>query len=329
MVSENAPTQPLIFTPVFRSYLWGGDRLQSQLNKAVPGSGPWAESWEIVDHGADQSVVATGPWKGWTLRALIESFPKEILGSGIAQKHHTFPLLLKYLDCNSVLSVQVHPEDVYALKMTPPDLGKTEAWYIVDAQPDAVLYAGLRSDVTRDELARAIEAGETERCLHTIHPKAGDCVFIPAGTVHALGGGLLVAEIQQASDTTFRLFDWNRVDATGKSRPLHIDQAMEVIDFTRGPVSLSSSSDKATETVTTLVACDKFLLRSFANGNHELKPTNRFKIVTVPAGKAVIECNGESFELNLGQTLLVPAAAPAIHINVEPKATVLVAELPN
>jgi mannose-6-phosphate isomerase len=326
--TQRVPNAPLIFQPVFRSYLWGGKRLATHLNKPVPGEGQWAESWEIVDHGDDQSVVASGPWKGWTLRALIESFPEEVLGASGAANFQSFPLLLKYLDCNSVLSVQVHPDDEYGQKMTPPDLGKTEAWYIVDAQEGAVLYAGLRSEVTQAALEDAIKAGKTEECLHAIHPRAGDCVFIPAGTVHALGGGLIVAEIQQASDTTFRLFDWNRVDASGKSRPLHIDQALDVIDFDRGPVELCANGGPSEETIKTLVACDKFVLRKLTNGNHELAATDSFKIITVPAGKADVECAGESLNLDVGQTVLLPAAAPGAVVNVNANATVLVAELP-
>lgn len=325
---ENGPSSPLVFQPVFRSYLWGGTNLASRLNKRVPDDGQWAESWELVDHGQDQSVVLSGPWKGWTLHALIESFPKQVLGRKGSEQFKSFPLLLKYLDCNSVLSVQVHPDDVYGAKMSPPDLGKTEAWYIVDAQPGAVLYAGLRSEVTESLLQEAIAAGKTEDCMHAIYPNAGDCVFIPAGTVHALGGGLIVAEIQQASDTTFRLFDWNRVDASGKSRPLHIEQALNVIDFNRGPVQLSASGGPSEETASTLVACDKFVLRKYTNGNHPLDATDSFKIVTVPTGNAVLQCGNDSFDLGVGQTLLLPAVAPSAVVNVSSNSAVLVAELP-
>ncbi len=230
----DAPNSTFAFFSGFSILSLGRFQASRTPRKKVPGPGEWAESWEIVDHGEDQSVVVDGQWQGWSLRKLIEQYPDEILGDQPSTLQ--FPLLLKYLDCNRVLSVQVHPDDAYGATLSPPDLGKTEAWYVVEADPEAVVYAGLRPGVTADSLRRAIQEGKTEETLHVIHPKAGDCIFIPAGTVHALGAGLVVAEIQQASDTTFRLYDWNRVDASGKGRPLHIEQAMDVIDFRRGPV---------------------------------------------------------------------------------------------
>ena len=327
------PDIPLQFGPIFRSYLWGGNRLKSVLNKHVPDSGRWAESWELVDHGTDQSAVCRGPWKDWTLRQLIESFPQEILGVQTAEQYKSFPLLLKYLDCNNVLSVQVHPDDVYGASMTPPDLGKTEAWYIVAAEPDAVLYAGLKPNVDFNELERAIEAGQTESCLHVIKPNTGDCLFIPAGTVHALGSGLIVAEIQQASDTTFRLFDWNRVDSDGKSRPLHIDQALRVIDFDRGPMTLQnpqelSAKDGNGSPMQRLVSCDKFQLDRLSAGQHSLGQTDSFAILTVPKGSAELTCGDLKLSLEVGQTAFMPAAAPPFEVILTDGSTVLVASLP-
>src|SRR5204863_3257866 len=148
-----------------------------------------------------------------------------------------FPLLLKFLDCNQTLSVQVHPNDEQAAKLDPPDLGKTEAWVVLAADPGSKIYAGLKPGVDRQTLEAAVANGRCEKCLHEFEPHVGDCVFIEAGTVHALGAGLLVAEIQQASDTTYRLFDWNRVDRDGKPRQLHVEEALDVTDYTRGPVN--------------------------------------------------------------------------------------------
>lgn len=183
------PNLPLRFSPIFRSYLWGGTRLKETLHKAIPSEAegaagtPWAESWEIVDHGRDQTMVVDGPWAGWTLRRLIEGFPEVLLGEN--NKDATFPLLLKYLDCNRVLSVQVHPNDAYGLRMPVPDLGKTEAWYVLQADKGSRIYAGLKIGIDRKSLEELILAGRSEEALHVLEPKQGDCVFIPAGTVHA------------------------------------------------------------------------------------------------------------------------------------------------
>ena len=322
------PNTPLRFLPVFRSYIWGGTRLAAALGKHVPTDGIWAESWEIVDHGADQSVVADGDWSEWTLRQLVESFPDEILGSK-ASEMGSFPLLLKYLDCQRVLSVQVHPEDNYGKKMTPPDLGKTEAWYVVDAAPDAKIYAGLKAGVDREQLAEAIAEGKTEECLHVIQPSAGDCVFIPAGTVHALGDGLLIAEIQQASDTTFRLFDWNRVDADGKPRPLHIQQALDVIDYKTGPVQKSQPRATKTAGLSTLVECDKFHLQKLESTQPYAVPNdNRFRIVTFPKGSGQVRTADGSITLGLGESILLPAERLETSIQLDPDSASLIMFLP-
>lgn len=248
----------LFFRPLLKRLVWGGRQLGELLGKPIGEGSDYAESWEVVDHGADQSVVSGGPEAGRTLRELVRDRPGDLFGEGI--RHDHFPLLLKFLDCNRVLSVQVHPDDAYASRMTPPDLGKTEAWYVVAAKPDAVIYAGLRPGVDPQQLRAACGDGSVGGLLHEVRPRVGDCFFIPAGTVHALGGGLVVAEIQQSSDTTFRLFDWNRVDAAGRGRELHVDQAIAVTDFSRGPVDPQHPHPDA-DGLETLVRCDKFILR--------------------------------------------------------------------
>ncbi len=320
------PDQPIRFEPIYRSYIWGGDRLASQLGKKPPGSGIWAESWEIVDHREGESIVAEGAFAGWTLRQLIESFPNEVVGRDAPNER--FPLLLKYLDCQRVLSVQVHPDDAYGAKMTQPDRGKTEAWYVIDAEPEAKLYAGLKSGVDRNALVEAIEKGETENCLHVLSPKSGDCIFIPAGTVHALGEGLLVAEIQQASDCTFRLFDWDRVDKDGQPRQLHIDQALEVIDFDRGPVGFVPKPQIPLAGGRTLVDCDKFMLKEFASPGTFQLANKRLAILTVPLGNAILTTSMNRIVLERGQTVLVPFACQAITFEVPIGTTVLVSTLP-
>jgi mannose-6-phosphate isomerase len=316
------PEQPIRFEPIFRSYIWGGDRLASQLGKKPPGSGIWAESWEIVDHREGESVVSEGPLAGWTLRQLIESFPLEILGKDAPSER--FPLLLKYLDCERVLSVQVHPNDEYGAKMAQPDRGKTEAWYVIEAVPGAKLYAGLKPGVDRQSLEKAVAEERTEDCLHVLYPNPGDCVYIPAGTLHALGEGLLVAEIQQASDCTFRLYDWNRVDKDGKPRQLHIEQALEVTDFESGPIQAVEKIEPLPNQARRLVECDKFALDEYDRaGSYEIH-SDQWAIVTVPKGSASIRSQQETFEMSRGQSLLVPAACKDAILEVHEQSVVLV-----
>ncbi|MEM9826710.1 MAG: type I phosphomannose isomerase catalytic subunit [Planctomycetota bacterium] len=313
----NPLKSPLRFRPLLKQTIWGGRQLGTLLNKPIGDADDYAESWEIVDHGRDQSVVLGGPLEGRSLSSLIEEFDSALLGGLAIGKpaRDGFPLLLKYLDCNRVLSVQVHPDDAYGQTMQPPDLGKTEAWYIVSATPGSRIYAGLQQGVDREALAAAIDAGQTEQVLYSFEPSAGDVVFIPAGTVHALGAGLVVAEIQQSSDTTFRLFDWNRTDALGKSRPLHIDSALAVTDYDRGPVQPRRSDPIATGWQT-LVSCDKFVLSAVHQGTVTVAGQDRFQILTVPTGRALLEGDHGQWQLETGDSILLPAIADEMELSV-------------
>lgn len=324
------PDHPLRFTPLYRSYLWGGQRLAAHLGKKLPDEGIWAESWEIVDHREGESVVCEGTFAGLTLRQLIDQYPKAVLGAdaGAGGDVGRFPLLLKYLDCQRVLSVQVHPDDAYGAGMPVPDRGKTEAWYVVEADSGAVVYAGLKPGVTRSDLCSAIQHGTTESCLHRLDPKPGDCIFIPAGTVHALGAGLIVAEIQQASDCTFRLYDWNRLDASGNPRPLHIAQALEVIDFERGPVAYSTriATDVAGQSL--LVDCDRFQLFECVGPGEFPLPAATFAIVTLPYGVGSIRASRDRYAMNRGDSILIPAACTDAILHLEPGGMALLATPP-
>lgn len=305
---------PLIFEPTFRDYIWGGRRLATVLNKPLPAEGDFAESWEVVDHGDDQSVVANGPMKGRTLGQLVKEFPQDLFGTKKATP--TFPLLFKFLDANRDLSIQVHPDDTMGATLDPPDLGKTEAWYILDAEPGAKVYVGLKEEVTRDDLAAAVAANRVIECMHVIEPKAGDCLFIPAKTVHALGKGLLVAEIQQASNTTFRLFDWNRVGADGQPRPLHIDQSLETIDYERGPVEPRVPQPTSDPDASRLVTCEKFVLdRWTLEGRKSIGGTDRFHIVAILEGKIRTSHAQLDQALGKGSTFLIPAKCGPLQIN--------------
>ncbi|MEM0926427.1 MAG: type I phosphomannose isomerase catalytic subunit [Planctomycetota bacterium] len=330
---------PLRFAPLIKRTIWGGEKLGTLLHKPIGDNQDNAESWEIVDHGADQSIVQNGPLQGLSLGELMRDHRHWLLGMHASvpptPKQATtpasmpgFPLLLKYLDCNRVLSVQVHPDDAYGSKMDPPDLGKTEAWYVVDAEPGSLIYAGLKQGVTREQLALAVEQGRTDEVLHQFEPQPGDCVFIPAGTVHALGAGLVIAEIQQSSDTTFRLFDWNRVGADGKPRPLHIEASLDVTDYASGPIS-ARRSDNRTVGWTELVRCEKFELASLSNSKATLAGDDRFHIVTVPDGTALLKTPNETMELIRGDSLLLPAQLAECSLEVDGDSTVLAACLPD
>jgi mannose-6-phosphate isomerase len=261
------------------------------------------------------------------LHQIVEQFGQELFGRHAPQPQ--FPLLFKLLDCNQNLSVQVHPNDEQAARLNPPDRGKTEAWVILDAQPGSVIYAGFRPGVTRSKFAEELRRGNAaELSLHRIAPRNGDCVFIPAGTVHALGAGLLVAEIQQASDTTFRLFDWNRAGPDGQPRPLHIEQGLSVIDFTRRPVA-SQTPQQVAPGIERLVACDKFVLdRRTLSGEASIGGDERFHIVYVVAGEMKVAGDAAESPLSFGQTILLPACAGEVPLQSHAPATVLDIFLP-
>ncbi|HEX4413911.1 MAG TPA: type I phosphomannose isomerase catalytic subunit [Lacipirellulaceae bacterium] len=320
------PLPPLRFRPIFRDYLWGGQRL-TELGKNLGGAERIAESWEIVDHGADQSIVANGPLAGQSLHQLVTEQGPALMGrhAGRAQ----FPLLLKFLDCQKTLSVQVHPNDAQAAKLDPPDLGKTEAWVILAADSGSKLYAGLKEGVGRKELASAVARGKCDECLHEFEPHVGDCVLIEAGTVHALGAGLLVAEIQQSSDTTYRLFDWNRIDRDGKPRELHIEQALGVIDFARGPVAPVRPSATSSPGVERLVTCDKFILdRKTISSVQTVSGSNEFHILAVVAGDVALHSSSGKESLRRGDTVLIPASTGGMKIAGQGDGVVLDMYLP-
>ena len=310
---------PLRFEPIFQRYLWGGRRLADVLQKPI-GDQTCAESWEIVDHNQHQSVVKYGDLAGKTLHELIVERGDELLGKRILelissdslppQLQNRFPLLLKFLDANKHLSVQVHPDDKYGATLDPPDLGKTEAWYVMHADKGAKIFAGLNADVTKESFRAAIENGETESTLNSFEPKSGDCVFIEAGTMHAIGAGLLIAEIQQASNTTFRVFDWNRVDKDGKPRDLHIQQSIETTNFDLGPVTPSVSTATEFENAKVLVDDPKFVLRRWElEAETKITCEDSFHILAVISGSVAVSNDPGDEPLTMGQTMLVPASA--------------------
>jgi mannose-6-phosphate isomerase len=301
---------PLRFQPLFRRYLWGGRRLGTHLGKPIAEGNDYAESWEIVDHGDDQSIVSGGKHAGRTLRNLVSDHNQELFGRHAPQTQ--FPLLFKFLDCCRDLSLQVHPDDEHAKRQTPPDLGKTEAWIILEAEPGAVAYAGLKLGFDRPAVERELTRGTLELCMNRVEAQPGDCLFLPAGVIHGLGKGLLAAEIQQASDTTYRLYDWNRLGSDGHPRPLHIEQGLAVTDFAAGPILPQVPRPTDRPHVERLVSCDKFVLDRWRFDTPQaLASDNRFHIVAVLEGAVTLENDPLNQALVKGQTALIPAACSA------------------
>lgn len=234
---NNTPLYPLQFEPIYQYRLWGGRHLAEILAKPLPGDDPVGEAWLLSDREDYQSKVVNGDLKDWTIGQLMYNFPEPLMGKLSAQ-FSKFPLLLKFLDAQKMLSVQVHPSDAYKDLLPPGETGKTEAWVVLQAGPESLIYAGLKPGTTAENLKESISKDEVQNHLSSFTPKPGDAVFIPAGTVHTLGGNVVVFEVQQNSDVTFRLFDWNHVDAkTGQPRELQVAQALECINYSQGVAS--------------------------------------------------------------------------------------------
>jgi mannose-6-phosphate isomerase len=221
----------MTFTPVLKDYLWGGRNLE-RIGRSLP-EGIIAESWEIAGHEDGTTVVNNGHFAGQPLTAVQDQLGLDLVGrnNAWAQERGKFPHLIKILDANRRLSVQVHPDDDYALDHEGNELGKTEMWVILHAEPEAQIILGVKKGTTREKFRQAIEEGQLEPFLHYLPVKNGDHICVPAGSLHAIMGGSLIAEIQQNSNTTYRVYDWNRVGEDGQPRPLHVDKALDVIDF--------------------------------------------------------------------------------------------------
>ena len=237
----NDELYPLLFEPVLKDYIWGGRTLE-KLGRALPPQGPIAESWEIAGHDDGTTVVSNGRFAGQPLTEVQAQLGLDLIGSNNAWalERDKFPLLIKLLDASRPLSVQVHPADDYALAHEGNELGKTEMWVVLDAEPGAELILGVAQGTTPQAFRQGIADGKLEPYLHRLPVRKGDHICVPAGTLHAIMGGILIAEIQQNSNTTYRVYDWNRVGADGQPRPLHIDKALDVINFEQVEPSLKT-----------------------------------------------------------------------------------------
>ena len=299
---------PLTFEPIFKERIWGGRNLETLYGKPLPPGWRVGESWEISDRPGDESVIARGPLQGRTLRWLMEQCPAALLGPREPAPAR-FPLLIKIIDAQDTLSLQVHPPAAVAARLGGE--AKSEMWYVARAEPGAKLFVGLKKGVSRAEFEEKLAAQTVAECFHRIEVKEGDAMFLPSGRVHALGGGTVIFEIQQNSDTTYRVFDWNRVDRDGKARALHVPHSLASIDFGDFAPALLPRAVSAAHpgTVRPLVRDELFevKLREWSEGDQMTLPAGQMRIFGVVKGALRMEGAGEAVEIAAGQFCLVPA----------------------
>lgn len=308
------PLYPLRFEPIYEYRLWGGRRLADLLSAPLPGDGPIGEAWVLSDRDDHSSHVANGPLKGRTIGQLLEQSPEQLLGK-LAQRFRRFPLLLKFLDAHEMLSVQVHPTDANTDLLPTGETGKTEAWVVLEAGTESRIYAGLKPGTTADDLRRALTNGAVADHLGCFTPKPGDGVFLPAGTVHALGGDVVVFEVQQNSDVTFHLYDWDHVDAkTGQPRALQVDQALACIDFAEGAVGLVAPVVEAATPVgrERLFHCEHFWLwRLRGQSPFTVGAAGVPRALVCIEGAGQVEHGGATHAVGKGDVWLLPAVVGA------------------
>lgn len=306
--------EPLLLEPSFKEKIWGGRRLEALLGKRLP-PGPIGESWELSTHPRGPSRVREGRFAGRSLEELIASYPEEILGPYIyGLGFHSLPLLVKFIDASQRLSVQVHPDDAYSLRHDG-EAGKTEMWYVLDAPPGARLVFGLRAGVDRDGFAAAVAEGRVEETLRFLPIAGGDTLFVPPGTVHAILEGVLLLEVQESSDATYRLYDWGRLGFDGRPRKLHLRKALEVITFAfQGRVVRPQPEATPYGSLALLASCPYFQVERIAC-RAQLNvgcAGDRFCALILTQGSGRLSFAGGSLAAGCGDTLLLPAAAGGI-----------------
>ena len=328
------PAAPIHFREVFKEKVWGGRKLETLLGKSLPPEVPVGESWEVSDHPHGMSVVHGGPLDGKTLRELVASDEASLIGrTGALEAGGRFPLLYKFIDAADWLSVQVHPDDAYAREHGKGDPGKTEAWYVIDAEDGAKIARGLKPYATRETLARAVEDDTVRDLLEFVEVKRGDVVSVPAGVVHALGPGVMVAEVQQNSDTTYRVYDWSRMGLDGKPRELHVEKALDVINFGEQDEALVTPEvlEEQHPRHERLVANDKFTFdRYTSDWSFDVRPgrLRSFVILTCTYGRADLMFPAGTRGIRRGETVLLPATLEELHIHPVGGVELLVMSLP-
>jgi mannose-6-phosphate isomerase len=299
---------PLKFQTIYKDKIWGGQKIKTYLNKDFGNLPNCGETWEISGVKSDVSVVADGPLKGKRLDDLLEEYKEELVGKKVyAHFGNIFPLLIKFIDANEDLSIQVHPNDELA-KKRHNSFGKTEMWYVVEADPGSTLIAGFNKELTEQEYLDKFNSGHLTDILNKEDVKSGDVFFLPAGRVHTIGKGLLIAEIQQTSDITYRIYDFDRVDDKGNKRELHVEEALAAIDYKHYPEYKTSYHPKENETVK-LVSCPYFTtnLMDFTESTEkDYSGLDSFVIYVCLEGEFAIKYNGETYPVKMGDCILLP-----------------------
>ena len=306
---------PFKFQPILKDKIWGGQKLQKILKKPTT-SAEAGESWEISDVQGDTSIVSNGTMAGTSLKSLMELHTTELLGHKNFQQFGTkFPLLIKFIDAKLDLSVQLHPNDALA-KARHNSFGKTEMWYVVQADSDSNLIVGFNQPMTKELYLKHLEAKTLECILNFDKVDAGDTYFIEVGRIHAIGAGVLLAEIQQTSDITYRVYDWDRVDSEGNHRELHNDIALEAFDFDM-PDNYRVNYSRDSQTSTELVSCPYFTTNVIEVKTSLLVKNNHdsFMIYMCVEGSAVINIEGYQTEFSMGETVLIPACIKSFSIS--------------
>ncbi|HOG05352.1 MAG TPA: mannose-6-phosphate isomerase [Paludibacter sp.] len=315
---------PLKFTPILKDKIWGGSKLQQLFGKKSK-SNKVGESWELSGYNGDLSVVSNGSLAGKNIIELIETYKDELVGKQIYDSFgNQLPLLFKFIYADDKLSIQVHPDDEIAMERHQSS-GKTEMWYVIDAEPGSRLVIGFLQDSTREDYLKALEEGRLDDLLQKVEVSAGDVFFIPPGLVHAIGKGVVLAEIQQTSDLTYRIYDYKRLDEFGKERELHTEKALDVIDFSASADPKTVYSRSINE-LATLVSCDYFttnIVRFNEQFNRFYGKLDSFVVYMCVEGNFEISCNGDVTKVKKGETVLIPASIAEVELLPQGEVTLL------
>lgn len=312
---------PMLIEPRYDERIWGGHRLAAELGLPAPPDKLIGEAWEIYEY----NPVTNGPYSGKTIEDLRRIMGRDLTGH--VPPDALFPLLTKIIDAREALSVQVHPDDRFAEALEHQPYGKTECWYILAAEPGAALTYGFSRSTNPDEYAALVRSGELETVLRQVPVKPGDVVYIPAGTVHAIGAGILLFELQQTSDVTYRIYDWNRLDDSGKPRQLHVEKAQHVLDYHRSQRALVQPLHQSGSPRSTLIAAPYFTLQRVEPGV-EMATENSPIAICAVGGPLSITAAGQTVELPAYTSVLVPAAAGNYRVDAAGGAAALVGSVP-
>ena len=323
---------PLNFEPIYKEKVWGGRALEKKLAKKIPHGVNIGESWELSAVPGDESTALSAPYSGKTLPFIFEREKERLVGKG---RLPFFPLLYKFIDSHEKLSIQVHPKDRPAQAGTPEVFGKTECWFVVDAKPDAHIICGFQKGTSLQDVKDALKQDRLPEVCNFVPVTSGDVVFVPGGTVHALLENVLIYEVQQTSDTTFRLYDWGRIDKNGVSRPLHVREALRSIDVNghdRHAIAPVAVANEKGVYHAVRVACRFFALEEYrlaASSALALSPKNSFQVVTMLYGELAYPGAGGEERLAKGQTALIPACLGPLPLHSEGPAHFLVSYVPD